>query len=69
MSGVFPRAVRGKRRLPKYGRGGGNQTGFPNVGGTHSCSKAPHRPGATLTTFIDILSFYFKILKRKYINL
>ena len=26
-----------------YGRGGGNQTSFPNKGGTHSCSKESYR--------------------------
>ena len=26
-----------------YGRGGGNQTSFPNAGGTYSCSKESYR--------------------------
>ena len=49
MSGVFPRAVRGKRRLPKYGRGGGNTRdnvgeGLPTLRGGFGLAR-PSLPG------------------------
>ena len=36
-------ACHGPGAANAYGRGGGNQTGFPNNGGTHSCSKESYR--------------------------
>jgi len=36
-------ACHGPGAANAYGRGGGNQSGFPNTGGTHSCSKESYR--------------------------
>ena len=49
-------ACHGPGAANAYGRGGGNQSGFPNKGGTHSCSKESYRCPSVQTHH-----FYYEI--------